>query len=208
YKSEEVIAYELGYRVAPTEHFSVDVATFYDNFSRLRTLEFEAPYLETSPEPAHLVLPGITSNKMHGETYGVEVAADWLALDWWRLQAAYSYLEMRMHLNPDSNSQFYLGFTQGTSPQHQGSLRSSMDLGRNIELDLWARYVDRLPEFDVEHYVTFDVRLAWKPTRNLEISLVGKNLADNQHPEFKSTIIDTLPTDVERSYYGKITWRF
>lgn len=208
YQSEEVIAYELGYRVAPTEHFSVDIAAFYNNFSRLRTLEFETPFLETSPPPPHLVLPGITSNKMHGETYGVEVAADWLPLDWWRLQAAYSFLEMRMRLDSDSNSLFYLGFTQDTSPQHQASLRSSMDLGMNVELDLWLRYVDRLPEFDIDRYVTFDARIAWKPAKNLEFSLVGRNLADNQHLEFKPAIITTAPTEVERSYYGKVTWRF
>ncbi|GLI38940.1 TonB-dependent receptor [Geobacter hydrogenophilus] len=207
FKSEDVIAYELGYRVAPAEHFSVDIATFYDNFSRLRTLEFGTPYLEVSPSP-HLVLPGITSNKMHGESYGVEVAADWLALEWWRLHAAYSFLEMQMRLDPDSNSLFYLGFTQGTSPRHQGSLRSSMELGRSVELDVWVRYVDRLPEFDIDRYVTLDARLAWKPTRNLELSLVGRNLTDSHHPEFNSAIISTAPTEVERSYYGKITWRY
>uniref|UniRef100_A0A831XL89 TonB-dependent receptor n=1 Tax=Geobacter metallireducens TaxID=28232 RepID=A0A831XL89_GEOME len=208
YQSEEVTAYELGYRVAPAEHFSLDMAAFYNNFSRLRTLEFEALFPETSPPPPHLVLPGITSNKMHGETYGVEAAAEWLPLDWWRLKAAYSFLEMRMRLDSDSNSLFYLGFTQDTSPQHQGSLRSSMDLGMNVELDLWLRYVDQLPEFDIDRYVTFDARIAWKPTRNLEFSLTGRNLVDNQHLEFKSTILATTPTEVERSYYGKVTWRF
>lgn len=207
YKSEEVVAYELGYRIAPAEHVSIDIAAYYDNFSRLRTLEFETPYLETAPLP-HLVLPGITSNKLHGETYGVEVAADWLAFEWWRLQASYSFLEMQLRLNSDSNSELFLNFTQGTSPRHQGSLRSSMDLGRGIELDLWVRYVDRLPFFNIDRYVTCDARLAWKPTRNLELSLVGRNLADNQHPEFDSTIITTAQTEVERSYYGKITWRF
>ncbi|WP_281412973.1 TonB-dependent receptor domain-containing protein [Geobacter grbiciae] len=178
----------------------------------MRSFDIDTPFLETSPAPPHLVLPGILSNNMHGETYGVEVAADWSALEWWRLQAAYTLLEMRLGLDSSSgfqnSSNDYLKFVEGTSPQHQGSLRSSMNLGRNVELDLWVRYMDNLPYFEIDRYVTLDARLAWKPTRNLELSLVGRNLADNHHPEFKSVIISTAPTEVERSYYGKITWRY
>lgn len=39
------------------------------------------------------------------------------------------------------------------------------------------------------------------PPRDLEISIVGQNLLSPRPPEF-------LGTEVERSVFGKITWRF
>ena len=56
-------------------------------------------------------------------------------------------------------------------------------------------------------YVTLDVRLAWRPRNNLELSLVGQNLLDSHQKEFESQLF-TLGSEVERSVYGKITWGF
>ena len=77
-----------------------------------------------------------------------------------------------------------------------------------MELDLWARYVDRLPAFDISSYVTIDARLAWMPTDGLEVALVGQNLIDDQHPEFEPEFLGTVATEVQRSVYAKITWQF
>jgi len=33
-------------------------------------------------------------------------------------------------------------------------------------------------------------------------------LFDNQRPEFNPELLDVLPTEVERSVYCKIVWRF
>ena len=144
---------------------------------------------------------------MKGETYGVEVAANWFALDWWRLQAAYTYLQMQLHLDADSGDTMSES-AEGESPHHQISFRSSTDLPMDLELDLWVRYVDNLPTQNVGSYITLDTRFAWKPHKQLEVSIVGQNLLDNYHPEFQPEIVDTSPTEVERSVYGKITWQF
>jgi iron complex outermembrane recepter protein len=86
-----------------------------------------------------------------------------------------------------------------------------MDLPRNVELDCVIRYVDSLPNFDVPGYVTLDVRLGWRPTRHVELSLVGQNLLDEGHVEFRtpSTIANTQSgLEVPRGFYAKITCRF
>ena len=57
----------------------------------------------------------------------------------------------------------------------------------------------------VDSYITLDVRLAWKPLKNLELTLVGQNLAERWHREFVS--LDSLSTQVQRGVYGKITWK-
>jgi iron complex outermembrane receptor protein len=80
-----------------------------------------------------------------------------------------------------------------------------------VELDLWVRGVDRLDSIggdSVTGYATLDARIAWKPIYNLELSLVGQNLLQNQHEEFRPELLFDFPSEVKRSVYGKITWRF
>jgi hypothetical protein len=45
----------------------------------------------------------------------------------------------------------------------------------------------------------------WAP---FEAAIVGQNLLDQRHPEFAPTTISTLSVEVERSFYGKLTWHF
>jgi iron complex outermembrane receptor protein len=77
-------------------------------------------------------------------------------------------------------------------------------LPANLEFDTTLRYVDELPNQNVRRYVALDVRLGWRPTKNLELSVVGQNLLDNQHPEFSSP----LRTEIQRGIYGKLIWRY
>ena len=207
FDSEELIAYELGYRVQLVDRLFLDIAAFYNDYDNLRTEEPGEPFLETSPSPLHIVIPFKAENKMRGETYGIELAADWRVLDWWRLQATYTYLQMQLHLDGDSRDMRSVS-AEGESPHNQVSLRSSMDLTRDLDFDLWVRYVDNLPSQDVGSYITLDARLGWKLHKDIELSVVGQNLIDSHYLQFKPEILDTYPTEVERSVYGKITWRF
>ena len=72
-----------------------------------------------------------------------------------------------------------------------------------LDLDLSAA---GLPATDA--YIALDVRLGWSPGPGLEFALVGENLLDNSHPEFNPDFIFSLPTEVERSIHGKVTWKF
>lgn len=102
-------------------------------------------------------------------------------------------------------------FSRGEAREHQGYLQSSWDLPGHLELDLMGRLVDRLPGFDpaVPGYLSLDVRLGWRPTKNLEVEIVGQNLLDRHHPEFGTSSLLRSPTvEVERAVYGKVIWRF
>jgi iron complex outermembrane receptor protein len=74
--------------------------------------------------------------------------------------------------------------------------------------------VDRLTNFisadsqTIDSYVALDVRLAWRPAPNVELSLIGRNLLDASHPEFLSELSDIPLIDVERSVLARIEWRF
>src|SRR5437879_4767084 len=85
FQSEDLLAYELGYRVQATSSLSADIATFYNNYSNLRTAEPGAPFIEGSPAPTDIVVPFVAGNKMSGGTYGVELFVDWKIVAKWRL---------------------------------------------------------------------------------------------------------------------------
>jgi iron complex outermembrane recepter protein len=207
FRSEDLLAYEVGYRVQATSSFSADIATFYNSYTNLRSAEPGTPFVEANPFPTDVVVPFTASNKMSGGTYGAELFADWKVLPIWRLMGSYSYLQMDIRKNADS-----LDPTpdnpDGASPRHQWYVRSSLDLPLHLEHDVTLRYVDRLPSLNIPSYYSLDANLGWKPTNSLAISVGGQNLLNNQHIEFIPEFINTMPTMVGRTVRATITWRF
>jgi len=205
-QNESLMAYELGLRYQPADSLSIDVTAFYNRHSRLRSLEPETPALVTTSFPPHVVIPFTTNNKLSAEAYGIEVSSDWRPLEWWRLQATYSFLTLHMitgdSLDPDGRK------LNGQSPSHHASLRSLMRLPGNVEFDLWGRYVDRLPTLNIQGYFNLDLRLGWKPLHNLDLSVVGQNLIDSHRPEFNASFLEQGSSEVQRGAYVKLTWQY
>jgi iron complex outermembrane receptor protein len=118
------------------------------------------------------------------------------------LRAGYTYLHK--DLRPGSKKANPTIF-EGNDPENQVMLQSIMNLPAHFQLDADGRYVDTLHNPHVPSYVTFDVRLAWWWKDNVEISIVGQNLWDNQHPEFGAA---ATREEIPRSVFGKISLRF
>jgi iron complex outermembrane receptor protein len=205
FDSEKLIAYELGYRVQVAPRVSLDAAVFYNDYDELRSLELASATPDFTTSPAQFSV--FARNKLKGETYGGELSLTYQPTDWWRFRADYAHLQTALHLDGGTDVGTERGI-EGSSPQNQFALRSSIDLPHGFEFDVALRYVDSLPALHVPSYLELDLRLAWRLSENVEFSIVGHNLLDNSHPEFKPTIIATQPAEIERSIYGKITVRF
>ena len=197
--SEELLAYEAGYRVQPIDQLKIDITVFYNDYDHLRTIE------PIRPGP---VSPSMVANKLFGETYGTEISATAQVTNHWRVQGSYSFLEPQLHRERGSRDNSTEKIVEGSSPQHQFFIRSLLDLPWNIQFDSTLRYVDALPAPNIPSYVTLDLRLAWSPYKDLEVAIVGQNLLDDRHPEFAPTFIGTQRTEVERSVYGTVVWRY
>ena len=78
-----------------------------------------------------------------------------------------------------------------------------LDLPAGFEFDVTPRWLSDLPKGNAREYVELDARLGWR-SRALEISLVGRNLIHDQHPEFQGA----LPTAVQREVLLKATLAF
>ena len=195
FKSEELLAYEIGYRLHTFERFTLDITGFYNQYDNIRGTRV----ISLTPPT------GTLENNLTVDTIGLEIASDLQLQDWWRIRGAYSYINMDV----DGPINAALNTTGGNTPHHQGSLRSLMTLPYQVEFDSWVRVADNLSASNIAGYVELDLRLGWKPIPSLDLSVVGQNLLDNHHPEAApSLFLATQPTEVQRSAHVKITWSY
>ena len=138
YEAEKSLSYELGYRYLPGGGFSIDTALFYTDYWDHRSGEMVPPSMEFTPVP-HVLAGYVEGNKLQAKTWGLEVAAGWRVWSWWQLQGNYTLLKVDLSRESDSSDNFSHLVYENSSPQQQWALRSSFDLGRDWELDLWLR---------------------------------------------------------------------
>jgi iron complex outermembrane receptor protein len=199
--SEKLIAYELGYRAQLGPKVVTSVSTFYNVYDDVRSTSFTPTTL----------LPFYFANNLEGNTYGGELSANFQVNEWWRLRGSYNLLKEDLRVKP---GQFDLNhaLNETSDPQQQFSLRSSMNLPGNLELDGGLRWVDTLRLNNsgvvatVPSYFEAEVRLAWHPTAHLELAIVGQNLLHDHHPEYG--IPGPTRDEIGRSVYAKVSFRW
>lgn len=182
--SEKVIAYELGYRFTPVGNFSVSVASFYNVYDDLYTVEAQEDGTTYQ-----------TENGARGTSYGLELSGTWQLLPRWRIRGGYTFFRKDLETKPGHT---YNVAALGYDAQDHGLIQSMLNLPWNLQFDFTTRYVGPLDDYQPD-YFSADARLAWV-TKNIEISLNGQNLWEEKHTEF----IYVIP----RSVYGKVVVRF
>jgi iron complex outermembrane recepter protein len=192
---EKLYAWEFGYRVQPHEKLFVDLAAFLNDYDELRSLE---------PTPP-TGLPLVQRNRLDARTSGAELSFKYQVAPWWRLSGNYRYLHKELRPRPDSRDP-NRGSLEGNDSPHLFSVWSSMDLPQRVTFDCILRRVAALPVPRVPQYLELDLRVAWRPAERWEIAAVGQNLFHGQHREFGAA--SPTAQEVERGFYGKVTWRF
>ena len=201
---EELLAFELGYRYQYSEKFFLELAGFINKYNKLRTFEPGEPILQEQPVPA-VIVPLNYDNKADATTYGFEINSSIKPTDFWSLNVSYSFL--KIDIDGDDSFDISLEDPEGSSPENQFKIQSFLNLPWNLEFDSTIYYIDDLETFNISDYLRFDSRLGWKPFNNVEISVVGQNLFDKEHREFGRTFFN-VPSVVERSIYGSLSWKF
>ena len=203
--SEELTAYEIGYRVEPSSRWSFDVAAFFNHYEDLISYAPGTPFF--SPDsPPRVVVPFRADNNISGDIWGVELASTWQVADQWKLVGSYTYTDG--DFDPDSP-----GVSQSASelddaiPRHQFQIHSYLDLTRNLELNTSLSYVSHLRQGDIPAYVRLDTGVSWHLNKGTTLSVYGQNLLDGSHPEFSSLALDQ-ESEIGRSFYVRVECRF
>ena len=202
FKSEKLIAYELGYRNQLTDSLSADISAFYNDYERLQTFKFQTivPVIN-GIDPPHFLLPVQFTNDMYGTSHGLESALNWMLNENLKISVNYSALRMSLTaLEPAQESAELL------YPDYQSGLKVFWNINSNWTLDTSAVHIAELAS-GVDAYTRLDINLSGQLTKSLRFNLTGQNLLEKNHREFGSPD-DINAAEVERSIYGKLTWNF
>jgi iron complex outermembrane receptor protein len=195
FRSEDLNAYELGYRGQLRKNLSFSVATFFNSYDHLRTIERVNPSLP---------LPVVLSNGQKGEGHGAEFTADYRPKEWWRMSAGYSPLKLHFWNRPGSTST-NPGSNESNDPDHRFSLRSLLNLPHHFEFDNMFRYVSAIGNQGVPAYSELDSRIGWRQNDRIDISLVGSNLLHARHAEFGTL---NGRHEIKRRVGMQVEWKF
>jgi len=173
FRSEELIAYEIGYRGLATDRVSFSATAFYHDYDQLRTIG------PSSSGPALQF-----RNDIRGERWGVET---WMRADvtpWWRLSAGFYAMNDSFEVTPGAVD-LSGGLSPGADPNYQLQLGSQFALHPDIDLDIRLRHVGEIsePAVSIPAYSEANARIGWRVSENIELFLTGQNLLDESHPE-------------------------
>jgi iron complex outermembrane receptor protein len=201
-ESQELLAYELGYRLQAGKRVQADLAAYYNQYDRI--IGFNAADATFVPGLPLGTAQVPWANLQRGHTDGGEATVTVAPLDSWRLTAGYSLV-----LTDIPGNQSFV-----SAPQQQATLRSSFDFSRRVSLDGDLRYVDQLAGISslgiagTPSYLTADARLAYRPTDRVELSIAGQNLFAPRQPEPAYPVPGSIYSQVPRGFYAKMAWHF
>jgi iron complex outermembrane receptor protein len=206
FRSERLIAYEAGYRATPHARVSFDLAAYYNDYDHLRSVVPQPPAISDTL----IVLPLHLRNDFRGRTYGGEVSVTLGLARGWRVRANYALLEMEVEPRSDAPAGAVTDVLPGLNPTHQASLWSSFDLPHGIELDLLGRYVSALnaPAPRISDYLTADAKATVRLTPAVRVGLVGQDLLQRRHVEFRPPQGVVGQRYVPRRVSAFLSWRF
>jgi iron complex outermembrane recepter protein len=193
FRSESVVAYEVGYRTRLGDRFSIDVAAYDNRYDELRSQEVPVP-----PIPIQLM------NMMNAVTRGVEISSKAQLTTTWQIGGAYTHFWKRFTFDPGSTDRTG-GASEANDPRHIVKLRSYLDVGTRFEFDAFFRYVSALPQPAVDGYSELDARLGYHLRPGWDLAIVGTNLLSPSHLEFRG---GTPPQLFKRAATLRSTWRF
>ncbi|MDD5229263.1 MAG: TonB-dependent receptor, partial [Methylococcales bacterium] len=208
--AENETAYQMGWRGAFSSDLTVDVTAFYASYNDITRLEMtDNSSINSSLGFPAVVIPMQVGNNLNAQTIGAELGLNWQTTEWWRNYLSYSFINV--------NTQPYVGHVlvhpsadEKTVPQHQVSLRTNFNVTHDIDFDVWGRYTDAIVANNrpIDSYFNTDVRVAWRPVKGFELSLIGQNLIQTNHIEWQGDFLMPRTNYVSRGVYAKFNWQF
>jgi iron complex outermembrane receptor protein len=196
FKAEEIVSYEVGYRNRSFSKIELDISAFYNNYTNVRSFE---------PNLAKLQYE--LYNRARARIEGINASANISVLNNLNLLLGYSYLDMNIKFNKNSKDSLS-SYDDGVSPHHQLQAQSRWNITNNIDFDATFYYVGNLNTVGIKSYKRTDLRVAWRPIVNLELSIVGQKLFYADTRETTRVFYGTHNATYGNQVYGNAKWKF
>lgn len=186
---DELIAYELGYRIRPIDRIAIDLAAYAHDYDKITNIESVG------------LLDVQMTNNQDGEAYGFEGSVTWNPEDNWTLIGSYSFEQMFLHGRDES--------WESDLPGHMFSLRSYYDISEDLSLNAALYYVDNIGNGGAAAYERLDAGIIWRPRHNVEVRVWGQNLLDGHTREYRAdNFLSRGDSETERAVRAQININF
>ena len=203
--SESTIAYEAGYRVRPVNNLSFDLAAFYSDYHNLLSGVIGEPTADEN-FPSYMIMPISIINARDAYTYGSELAGAWYINDRHYIKVTYGYLWSKNTTDQAQENPLVPSF-EVEGPRNQISLFSNSHITDWMQVSARYRYVDKIGSLNIDAYNSIDARVACRLLPNLSIAVVGQDLLETRHEEYRSETA-RMNSCVERRFYAEARWTF
>jgi len=203
--SEQLKAAEIGLRSQWVPTLSTDLVAFTHRYENLLRTNGSTTFVPGFP----LTVVNIEIRNGGEMTLnGVELTTDWRFDPAWRVQLAQTW----NHVTDVGTATVD---PSGTVPNSITSLRLSWTPSSSINIDAWLRHTGARPavpthiQLERQSFSGFDLRMAWRPKKALELSLTGQNLNKGTCDAFAGLTLvasnsDVIPTCQPRSLVGQL----
>ncbi|WP_071826630.1 TonB-dependent receptor [Xenorhabdus bovienii] len=135
----------------------------------------------------------ILVNSDKAVTYGLELGADYRALDNLNLSGGFGLLHTEIKKFADYRGNTFEGKRFAKAPGYMFNVGADWNITEKFRLSGALRYVDNYfsddqndPELRVSSYLVSNLRFSYNPTNNLELFVYGNNIFDKRVPTNKS----------------------
>jgi iron complex outermembrane receptor protein len=218
FKSETVLAYELGYRRRLGKSLTVDIASFLNANRRIATDQVEGVGFVPVPSP-HVLATIQYRNGYKAKSGGVEAAATWKPWSRLALQGNYTWMEAR---TKQVDTGVVVLLNAWNTPRNAFTGTASWQMSKTWSIDglisrVGSTPTNPPPSFDptvvslvgsIAAYTRVDAHISEKIGKTLEVSLGGTNLQSPRHLEFDAGTGYETPAYVPRSFVLTGKWTF
>jgi iron complex outermembrane receptor protein len=191
-------AVDWGVRYLPNEKWTFSTSLYLYSYQDPIITKLNTPVLVMDDPSNPYILQSLsTSNGGSVAVWGDETWAAYQPSHQVRLRGWVSYFREHYEYPVGASS----GVSGGQTPRWQGNFETYWEPSAALSFNADWRYVDPLRDLNVPAYQTLDARAAWRPCKNWEVALVGRNLFTKRHMEFVTPYLPLASSTVDRSFF-------
>ena len=214
-KSEALRAYEIGYRVNPSERVSLDATIFYNHYDNLTNVNLSNPMSVAGrpivhQNPTYVQIPVPWQNIGAGQTHGAELYVKVAPIKRWQLATGVTELRGNsVNLNDTLN------LPVANTPKHQFNIQSRLNLSRRLSFDSGLYHYGGIAGYqfagnaaqDVPVHNRLDVGISFHQMKGFSFSVWGRDVTADQHWETRPFLFTTTSSETGRMVVFKLTWQ-